>query len=70
MIRLCNEKANALKHELQRERKKREDDEEQTENEFNQQIQILKEEIEEEKRVREEITNELVTTLGDEVLKL
>jgi hypothetical protein len=30
----------------------------------------LKEEIEEEKRVREEITNELVSTLGDEVLKL
>lgn len=30
----------------------------------------MKEEIEEEKRVREEITNELVTTLGDEVLKL
>ena len=28
MLRLCNEKANAIKHELQRERKKREDDEE------------------------------------------
>ena len=35
MIRLCNEKSNVIKHELQRERKKREDDEEQTENEFN-----------------------------------
>ena len=32
--------------------------------------QPIKEEIEEEKRVREEITNELVSTLGDEVLKL
>jgi hypothetical protein len=30
----------------------------------------LKEEIEEEKRIREEITNELVTSLGDEVLRL
>jgi hypothetical protein len=30
----------------------------------------LKEEIEEEKRIREEITNDLVTSLGDEVLRL
>jgi hypothetical protein len=36
MTRLCNEKANAIKQELGRERKKREDDEENTENEFNQ----------------------------------
>ena len=36
MTRLCNEKTNAIKMELGRERKKREDDEENTENEFNQ----------------------------------
>tara|TARA_B110000503_G_scaffold20055_1_gene30039 strand:- start:84 stop:191 length:108 start_codon:yes stop_codon:yes gene_type:complete len=35
MTRLCNEKTNTIKMELARERKKREDDEENTENEFN-----------------------------------
>ena len=38
MTRLCNEKTNAIKMELARERKKREDDEENTEKENNKQI--------------------------------
>ena len=35
MTRICNEKSNSIKMELTKEKKKREDDEEATENEFN-----------------------------------